>query len=163
MIQTCPAPALRHAVFSGASPPSPGSARLCQQKYLKLLVALHHNQQWAHNNSKPLPLHPRSTTPPETKSTHSNNQGKRKHIPAPPHSTKDGHFRQPDLAHQYIQCSFCGFAQKLPRTTAHPEANKINKQHTLPHFTINNNPNPQIFEQALARLSGRLLFAGAAA
>jgi hypothetical protein len=67
------------------------------------------------------------------------------------------------LAHQYIQCSFCGFAQKLPRTTAHPEANKINKQHTLPHFTINNNPNPQIFEQALARLSGRLLFAGAAA
>jgi hypothetical protein len=33
------------------------------------------------------------------------------------------------LVHRYIQCSFCGFAQKLPRTTAHPLANKIYKQH----------------------------------
>ena len=67
---------------------------------------------------------------PETTSTHSGNQEKRKHSPAPQHSTKNGHFRQLGLVHRYIQCSFCGFAQKLPRTTAHPLANKIYKQHT---------------------------------
>ena len=99
----------------------------------------------------------------ETTSTHSGNQGKRKHSPAPQHSTKNGHFRQLGLVHQYIQCSFCGFAQKLPRTTAHPLANKIYKQHTRPHSTINNNPHFPIFMQTLVRLSARLLSACAAA
>ena len=130
IIQTCPTPALLRAVFSGASPPNSGLLPLYRQKCLKLPVALHHNQQLAHNNSKLLPLHQRSTTRPRNNIHALRQSGKTPgHLPAPQHSTKNGHFRQPGLAHQYIQCSFCGFAQKLPRTTAHPLANKIYKQH----------------------------------
>lgn len=164
IIQTCPTPALLRAVFSGASPPNSGLLPLYRQKCLKLPVALHHNQQLAHNNSKLLPLHQRSTTRPRNNIHALRQSGKTPgHLPAPQHSTKNGHFRQLGLVHRYIQCSFCGFAQKLPRTTVHPLANEILKQHTLPHCTINNTPNFPICRQALVRLSARLLFAGAAA